>query len=175
MERSADFAALRAEHVRVYHQIAREAVAHPAAILDPSGVEDGKRGDRSETEDGYLRPEAAVEAMGHGAIDVRLEVAEEEMGILRPDPHDVFPANAVAHGGGERIDRGRHLGIAALLLPAADQIDKHCSFVDRRQPGHPADATEDREPAIDCRSDALRWEKPIVIVTGIARADVGRN
>src|ERR1700733_13530073 len=158
MERSADFAALRAEHVRVYRQIAREPVAQPAAILDPSGVEDGKRGDRSETEDGYLRPEAAVEAMGHRAIEVRLKVAEEEMGILRPDPYDVFSADAVAHGGGERIDRGGHFGIAALLLPAADQIDERCCFVDRRHPRHPAGATEDREPPINCRSHALRWE-----------------
>src|SRR5271155_4371816 len=100
MERSTHFAAKRAERERVYDQIAREAVAQPAAILDPCGVEDRKRGNRPEIEDGDLSPEAAVEAMGHRAIDVRLEVAEQEAGILRPDPHDVFPGKAVTHGRG---------------------------------------------------------------------------
>src|SRR5208283_5714620 len=130
VNRSTSLAANRAKQESVGHEVLREAIGQPPAKLRPSGVEERVRRNGSEVDDIDLGPGPIVEAIGQGGVDVRLDPVEEQMGVLRAKPRDVLRIDSVAHGGGERIHGGDRLRIAAILLPAPDQIDEDGAFVD---------------------------------------------
>jgi hypothetical protein len=89
MHRGPDFAAGGAEHERVDHQPVVEAVADARAILEPGRIGKRVRRDRPKFGDIERRARSGAEPISNPAGDVRLEVAEEEMGILRADPGDI--------------------------------------------------------------------------------------
>ena len=161
------------EHEGVDHQPIAEAIADARAVFEPRRVRQRVRRDRAEVVNVDCGPGAGAEPVGDRAAHVDFDIAVEKMGDLAADVGHVQKIDAVADRRGERVERARHLGVAAGLHPVAAQIAVDRRLVDRAQAGDPPRPSEEREVAVDRRGVADRRGEPIGVRARVMDVFIG--